>query len=169
MRVPWTARRSNQSILKISLGCSLVGLMLKLKLQYFERSRMVVTLASEVIILMLREPQLEKCCVSTSAPHTLSKEKFLEPEWAGSPTTAAGELRPQDLPDGSTEEKESVQGAGPGGRPWTGLCCSETPSSSGNWCVSRSLHTPAELRVSAGVLISEGLLLQRVFCVGFGV
>ena len=118
---------------------------------------------------MLREPQLEKCCVSTSAPHTLSKEKFLEPEWAGSPTTAAGELRPQDLPDGSTEEKESVQGAGPGGRPWTGLCCSETPSSSGNWCVSRSLHTPAELRVSAGVLISEGLLLQRVFCVGFGV
>ena len=35
-RVPWTARRSNQSILKeISPGCSLVGLMLKLKLQYF--------------------------------------------------------------------------------------------------------------------------------------
>ena len=34
--VPWTARRSNQSILKeISPGCSLVGLMLKLKLQYF--------------------------------------------------------------------------------------------------------------------------------------
>ena len=36
MRVPWTARRSNQSILKeISLGCSLEGLTLKLKLQYF--------------------------------------------------------------------------------------------------------------------------------------
>ena len=36
MRVSWTARRSNQSILKeISLGCSLEGLMLKLKLQYF--------------------------------------------------------------------------------------------------------------------------------------
>ena len=36
MRVPWTARRSNQSILKeISLGCSLEGLMLKLKLRYF--------------------------------------------------------------------------------------------------------------------------------------
>ena len=36
MRVPWTARRSNQSILKeISPGCSLAGLMLKLKLQYF--------------------------------------------------------------------------------------------------------------------------------------
>ena len=36
LRVPWTARRSNQSILKqISPGCSLVGLILKLKLQYF--------------------------------------------------------------------------------------------------------------------------------------
>ena len=36
MRVPWTAKRSNQSILKeISPGCSLKGMMLKLKLQYF--------------------------------------------------------------------------------------------------------------------------------------
>ena len=36
MRAPWTARRSNQSILKeISPGCSLEGMMLKLKLQYF--------------------------------------------------------------------------------------------------------------------------------------
>ena len=38
LRVPWTARRSNQSILKeITPGCSLEGLMLKLKLQYFGR------------------------------------------------------------------------------------------------------------------------------------
>ena len=37
LRVPWTARRSNQSILKeISPGCSLEGVMLKLKLQYFD-------------------------------------------------------------------------------------------------------------------------------------
>ena len=37
MRVPWTARRSNQSILKeTNPGCSLKGLMLKLKLQYFD-------------------------------------------------------------------------------------------------------------------------------------
>ena len=36
MRVPWTARRSNQSILKeLSLGCSLEGMILKLKFQYF--------------------------------------------------------------------------------------------------------------------------------------
>jgi len=40
LRVPWTARRSNQSILKgISPGCSLVGLILKLKLQYFLATR----------------------------------------------------------------------------------------------------------------------------------
>ena len=35
LRVPWTARRSNQSILKISPGCSLEGIMLKMNLQYF--------------------------------------------------------------------------------------------------------------------------------------
>ena len=40
LRVPWTARRSNQSILKeISPGCSMGGLMLKLKLQYFRHLR----------------------------------------------------------------------------------------------------------------------------------
>ena len=48
MRVPWTARRSNQSILKdFSPGCSLEGLILKLKLQYFGH-------------LMLRVDSLEK-------------------------------------------------------------------------------------------------------------
>ena len=52
MRVPWIARRSNQSILKeISPGCSLEGLMLKLKLQYFGHlMRKVVSLEK---ILML--------------------------------------------------------------------------------------------------------------------
>ena len=40
MRVPWTARRSNQSILKeISPGCSLEGLMLKLRIQYIDHLR----------------------------------------------------------------------------------------------------------------------------------
>ena len=48
MRIPWTARRSNQSILKeISPGCSLEGLMLKVELQYFGH-------------LMLRADSLEK-------------------------------------------------------------------------------------------------------------
>ena len=45
LRVPWAARRSNQSILKeISPGCSLEGLMLKLKLQYFGMMRRVDSL-----------------------------------------------------------------------------------------------------------------------------
>ena len=47
LRVPWPARRSNQSILKISPGISLEGMMLKLKLQYFGH-------------LMLRVDSLEK-------------------------------------------------------------------------------------------------------------
>ena len=51
MRVPWTARRSNQSILKeISPGCSLEGLMLKLKLQHFG-------------YLMRRDDSLEKALI----------------------------------------------------------------------------------------------------------
>ena len=52
MRVPWTARRSNQSILKeISPGCSLEGLMLKLKLQYFGHlMRRVVSLEKTLML-----------------------------------------------------------------------------------------------------------------------
>ena len=51
MRVPWTARRSNQSILKeISPGCSLEGLMLKLKLQYFGMMRRVDSLEKTLML-----------------------------------------------------------------------------------------------------------------------
>ena len=52
MRVPWTARRSTQSILKeISPGCSLEGLMLKLKLQYFGHlMRRAVSLEKTLIL-----------------------------------------------------------------------------------------------------------------------
>ena len=52
MRVPWTSRRSNQSILKeISPGCSLEGLMLKLKLQYFGHlMRRVVSLEKTLML-----------------------------------------------------------------------------------------------------------------------
>ena len=50
--VPWTARRSNQSILKeISPGCSLEGLMLKLKLQYFGRLMRRVDSLEKTLIL----------------------------------------------------------------------------------------------------------------------
>ena len=52
MRVPWTARRSNQSILKeISPGCPLEGLMLKLKLQYFGHLMRRADLFEKTLIL----------------------------------------------------------------------------------------------------------------------
>ena len=52
MRVPWTARRSNQSILKeISSGCSLEGLMLKLKLRYFGHLMRRVDLLEKILML----------------------------------------------------------------------------------------------------------------------
>ena len=52
LRVPWTARRSNQSILKqISPGCSLEGLMLKLKLQYFGHLIRRVDLLEKTLML----------------------------------------------------------------------------------------------------------------------
>ena len=52
MRVPWTARRSSQSILKeISPGCSLKGLMLKLKLQYFGHLMRRVDLLEKTLML----------------------------------------------------------------------------------------------------------------------
>ena len=52
MRVPWTARRSNQSILKeISPGCSLEGMMLKLKFQYFGHLMQRVDSLEETLML----------------------------------------------------------------------------------------------------------------------
>ena len=52
MRVPWTAKRSNQSILKeTSPGCSLEGLMLKLKLQYFGHLMRKVDSLEKILIL----------------------------------------------------------------------------------------------------------------------
>ena len=51
MRVPWTARRSNQSILKISPGCSLEGLVLKLKLQYFDHLMRRADLLEKTLML----------------------------------------------------------------------------------------------------------------------
>ena len=52
MRVPWTARRSNQSVLKeISPGCSLEGLMLKLQLQYFGHLMRRVDLLEKTLML----------------------------------------------------------------------------------------------------------------------
>ena len=51
LRVPWTARRSTQSILKIGPGCSLKGMMLKLKLQYFGHLLRRVDLLDKTLML----------------------------------------------------------------------------------------------------------------------
>ena len=51
LRVPWTARRSNQSILKISPGCSLEGMMLKLKVQYFGHLMRRVNSLEKILML----------------------------------------------------------------------------------------------------------------------
>ena len=52
LRIPWTARRSNQPILKdISPGCSLVGLMLQLKLQYFSQLMQRADLFEKTLML----------------------------------------------------------------------------------------------------------------------
>ena len=51
MRVPWATRRFNQSILKISPRCSLEGLMLKLKLQYFDHLMQRVDLLEKTLML----------------------------------------------------------------------------------------------------------------------
>ena len=51
LRVPWTSRRSNQSILKISPGISLEGMMLKLKLQYFGHLMRRTDLLEKILML----------------------------------------------------------------------------------------------------------------------
>ena len=56
LRAPWTARRSNQSILKISPGCSLEGVMLKLKLQYFGRLIRTTDSLEKTLMLASRVP-----------------------------------------------------------------------------------------------------------------
>ena len=61
LRVPWTARRSNQSMLKeISPGCSLEGLMLKLKLQYFGHLMQRADSLEKTLVLGKIEEQEEK-------------------------------------------------------------------------------------------------------------
>ena len=60
MRVPWTARRSNQSILKINPGISLEGMMLKLKLQYFGHLMQSVDSLEKTLMLGRIKGQEEK-------------------------------------------------------------------------------------------------------------
>ena len=85
MRVPWTARRSNQSVLKeINLEYSLEGLMLKLKLQYF--GHLIGRTDSLEKILMLgkiegerrKEQQRMRCLDSTTDSMDMNLSKLLE-------------------------------------------------------------------------------------------
>ena len=77
LRVPWTARRSNQSILrKISPGCSLEGLMLKLKLQFFGHlmgrvdSLEKTLMLGKLVLMLLRVPVWR---LNTQVPKVSSK------------------------------------------------------------------------------------------------
>ena len=84
LRVPWTARRSNQSILKeISPGCSLEGLMLKLKLQYFGH-------------LIQRTDSLEKTLILGKIEGRSRRERQRMRWWDGIPNSmdmSLGELQ----------------------------------------------------------------------------
>ena len=86
LRVPWTTRRSNQSILKeISLGCSLEGLMLKLKLQHFDH-------------LMRRTDSLEKTLMLGKIEGGRRKEQWMM-RWLDGITDSMDEFE-QTLGDG---------------------------------------------------------------------
>ena len=92
LRVPWTARRSNQSILKeISPGCSLEGLMLKLKLQYFGHLMRRAYLLEKSLILGKVEGRREGAdrgwdgWMTSSTQWTLSLSKLREIIKAGKP------------------------------------------------------------------------------------
>ena len=80
LRVPWTARRSNQSILKeISPGCSLEGLMLKLKLQYFGHLMRRVDSLEKTLMLGSIGRQEEKGTTEDEMagwPHQLNGREF---------------------------------------------------------------------------------------------
>ena len=67
LRVPWTARRSNQSILKIIPGCSLEGMMLKLKLQYFGHLMQRVD-SLEKTLMVGSESEVSQLCPTLCDP-----------------------------------------------------------------------------------------------------
>ena len=85
LRVPWTARRANQSILKeISPGCSLEGMMLKLKLQYFGHlMRRVDSLEKTLMLGRIGSRRKRAWTVAYQAPLSMgfSRQEY----WSGVP------------------------------------------------------------------------------------
>ena len=78
LRVPWTARRSNQSIVKeISPGCSLEGLMLKLKLQYFGHLMWTTDSLEKTLMLGKIEGRRRRDGITDSVDISLSKLREL--------------------------------------------------------------------------------------------
>lgn len=123
----------------------------------------------EVIIFLLREPLLEKCCVSASLLLThCQKKSSLSLGGQGHHCCCWSELRPRDLPDSSREEKESVQGAGPGGRPCTGAALRRHLPVATEVSADASIHQPnIEFLLSVSSLrlpLCFRLKVRRVFC-----
>ena len=89
LRIPWTARRSNQSILKeISPGCSLEGLMLKLKLQYFGHLMRRADLLEKTLMLgkiegRRRRGHQRMRWLDGMGLQRVGHERATEPNWSG--------------------------------------------------------------------------------------
>lgn len=124
---------------------------------------------------LLREPLLEKCCVSTRPLSSHTVRRKVPWAWVRIGVTHCccwRELRPRDLPDSSGGRRRRPAGAGPGGRP-TGAAQDAIFQWLRRGLADASIHQP---NIEFLLLVSSlraasawGWLLQRVFCVGSGV
>ena len=111
LRVPWTARRSNQSILKISPGISLEGMMLKLKLQYFGHLMRRVDSLEKTLMLggiggrrrRGRQRMIQLCVTLWTVAHQapLSVGFSRQEYWSGLPFPSPGDFPYPGIEPGS--------------------------------------------------------------------